>query len=44
MVADHWLSRGAVPSMAAISDAESLVGPPNIAGDFLPLDIVPVER
>ena len=33
-----------VPSFAAISKNESLLGPPNISGNMLPLRILPLER
>lgn len=44
MVAEHWVHRGTVPTMADISNAENLLRPPNIADGFLPLVIVPVEE
>jgi hypothetical protein len=33
-----------VPSRREVSDAESLLGPPNIAGGFLPMRILPLEE
>jgi hypothetical protein len=41
---DHVLSPLQVPSFADISKNESLLGPPNISGNMLPLRILPLER
>jgi glutamate N-acetyltransferase/amino-acid N-acetyltransferase len=48
MVAERWLDAGGAggggpPSMLEVSRAETLLGPPNIAGGFLPLAFEPVE-